>query len=73
MTGEGFWQVEVSGIGQDSDCHLDALHTRKGYTFTACEEHWQHKQGEKRSDHLKFNKETLTNTKACEVKRDDNH
>lgn len=45
MTGEGFWQVEFVGIWQDGDSHLNALHTLVGYTLTACEEHWRHKQG----------------------------
>lgn len=45
MTGQRFWQVEVSGIGQDSDSHLDALHTQEGNTVAAGQEHWRQKQG----------------------------
>lgn len=46
MTGQGLWQVQIVGVGQEGHRHLDALHARERNSVDACEEHWRSKQDE---------------------------
>lgn len=41
MTCEGLRQGDLCGVGQDSNSHLNALHTKEGHTVRAGEKHWR--------------------------------
>lgn len=40
MTGEGLWHAQVTGRGQDPDCHPDVLDARGGNSLQARHKPW---------------------------------